>query len=80
MSRIYNDHTISTNLKKCSLKKLILDTYTKIAFSVKNLIYEKKMVYTWVLPLGLSWVYYDKRTTKKFNYVLNTHGVIKTIS
>ena len=42
LTRIYNDHTISTNLKKRSLKKLILDTCTKTAFSFNNIIYEQK--------------------------------------
>ena len=37
LTRIYNDHTISTNLKK-----LILDTCTKTAFSFNNIIYEQK--------------------------------------
>ena len=41
-SQIYNDHIISTNLKKHSLKKLILDTCTKIAFSFSNIIYVQK--------------------------------------
>ena len=40
--RIYNDQTISTNLKKRSLKKLILDACTKTAFSFSNIIYEQK--------------------------------------
>ena len=39
LTRICNDHTISTNLKKRSLKKLILDTCTKTAFSFNNVIY-----------------------------------------
>ena len=39
LTRIYNDHTISTNLKKRSLKKLILDTCTKTRFSFNNIIY-----------------------------------------
>ena len=42
LTRIYNNHTISTNLKKHSLKKLILDTCTKTAFSFNNIIYEQK--------------------------------------
>ena len=40
--RIYNDHTINTNLKKRLLKKLILDTCTKKTFSFNNIIYEQK--------------------------------------
>ena len=42
LTRIYNDHTISTNLKKHSLKKLILGTCTKTAFSFNIIIYEQK--------------------------------------
>ena len=42
LTRTYNDHTISTNLKKRSLKKLILGTCTKTAFSFNNVIYEQK--------------------------------------
>ena len=42
LTRIYNDHTISTNLKMHSLKKLILDTCTKTVFSFNNTIYEQK--------------------------------------
>ena len=37
LTRIYNDHTISTNFQ---MRSLILDTYSKIAFSFNNLIYE----------------------------------------
>ena len=37
LTQIYNDHTISTNFQ---MRSLILDTYTKIAFSFNNLIYE----------------------------------------
>ena len=39
LTRIYNDHTISPNLKMRSLKKLILDTCTKTRFSFNNIIY-----------------------------------------
>ena len=42
LTRIYNDQTISTNLKKRSLRKLILDTCTKTAFLFNNIIYEQK--------------------------------------
>ena len=38
LKRIYNDHTISTNAKKRSLKKLTLDTCTKTGFFFKNII------------------------------------------
>ena len=44
LTRIYNDQTISTNLEKRSLKKLILDTCTKTAFLFSNIIYEQKEV------------------------------------
>ena len=53
LTRIYNDHTISTNLKKRSLKKLILDTCTKTAFSFNNIIHEQKGGESMVLCLGL---------------------------
>ena len=36
LTRIYNDHTISTNLKKRSFKKLIPDTCIKTAFLFDN--------------------------------------------
>ena len=42
LTQIYNDHTISTNLKKRSLKKLILDTCNKTAFSFSKISYEQK--------------------------------------
>ena len=41
-TRICNDHTISTNLKRRSLKKLVLDTCTKTAFSFNNIICKQK--------------------------------------
>ena len=47
LTQTYNDYNISGNLKKCSLKNLIVDTCTKAPFSFKNIIY------AWVLPLGL---------------------------
>ena len=55
LTRIYNDHTISTNLKKRSLKKLILDTCTKTAFSFNNIIYEQKDGVSMDSSLGLLW-------------------------
>ena len=42
LTRIYNGHTISRNLKKRSLKNLILDTCIKTAFSFNNIIYKQK--------------------------------------
>ena len=53
IKKTINDHTISKNLKKPSLKKLILDTCTKTEFSFNNIIYKQKPVYTWVLCLDL---------------------------
>ena len=52
LTQIYNDHTISTNLKIGSLKKLILDTCTKTAFSFSNTIYEQKDGLNMRLSLG----------------------------
>ena len=40
--RIYTDKLVSTNLKKRTLKKLILDTCTKTAFSFNNKLYQQK--------------------------------------
>ena len=42
LKRIYIDKVISTNLKKCSVKKLLLDTYSKIAFTFNGVIYGQK--------------------------------------
>ena len=42
LTRIYNDHTIRTNLKKGSLKILTLDRCTKTVFSFNNIIYKQK--------------------------------------
>ena len=41
LKRVYNNKEISTTLSKRSLKKLILGTYQKIAFSLNNKIYEQ---------------------------------------
>ena len=40
--RIYRDKLVSFNLKKCTLKKLILDTCTKTVFSFMNKLYQQK--------------------------------------
>ena len=40
--RIYIDKVFSTNLKKRSMKKFVLDTCTKTAFTVNGVIYEQK--------------------------------------
>ena len=42
LTQIYKDHTISANLKKRSLRKLILDTCNKTAFSFSKISYEQK--------------------------------------
>ena len=42
LKRIYDDKLISTNLRKRTLKKLILDTCTKTAFTFNNKLYEQK--------------------------------------
>ena len=42
LDRVYNQKLISTNLKKRTLKKLILDTCSKTAFLCNNVIYEQK--------------------------------------
>ena len=41
LDRIYNQKVITTNLKKRTLKKLIMDTCSKTAFSCNNVIYEQ---------------------------------------
>ena len=42
LKRIYDDKLISANLRKRTLKKLILDTCTKSAFNINNTLYEQK--------------------------------------
>ena len=42
LKRIYEDKLVSTNLKKHTLKKLILDTCTKTSFSFNNKLYQQK--------------------------------------
>ena len=42
LKRIYEDKLVSTNLRKRTLKKLILDTCTKTAFSFNNKLYQQK--------------------------------------
>ena len=58
LTRTYNEHAISTNLKKRSLKKLTLDKCTKMAFSFNNIIYERLACYG---------QYYYDRTRKESN-------------
>ena len=42
LKRIYKDKFVSTDLKKLTLKKLILDTCTKTAFSFNNKLHQQK--------------------------------------
>ena len=42
LKRIYINKIISTNLKKHSMKKLLLDTCTKTAFTLNGVIYEQR--------------------------------------
>ena len=42
LKRVYTDKLVSTNLKKRTLKKLILETWTKAAFSFNNKLYQQK--------------------------------------
>ena len=65
MSRIYNNHTISTYLKRCSLKTLILDTYSKIAFSIKN--FKKRWCNHGVFPWVCHGQYYYDKTRRRNN-------------
>ena len=41
LDRVYNKKLINTNLKKRTMKKLLLDSCTKTAFSFDNVLYEK---------------------------------------
>ena len=41
LDRVYNKKLINTNLKKRTMKKLLLDSCTKTAFSFDNALYEK---------------------------------------
>ena len=60
LKRIYEDKLVSTNLKKRTLKKLILDTCTTTAFSFNNKLSKKKMVSVWVLfRTCIGQYYYD---------------------
>ena len=42
LKRIYMDKVISTNLKKRSVEKLLLDTCTKTTFTFNGVIYEQR--------------------------------------
>ena len=50
--RIYAGKLLSTNYKKRTLKKLILDTCTKTAFSLNNKLYQQKDVVSMGSSLG----------------------------
>ena len=52
LKRIYTDKLLSTNLKKRTLKKMILDTCTKSAFSFNNKLYQQKDVVSMGSSLG----------------------------
>ena len=41
VDRVYNKKLINTNLKKSKMKKLLLDSCTKTAFSFDNVLYEQ---------------------------------------
>ena len=56
LRRIYQDRAILTNLKKQTLKKLILDTYSKTAFLFNNKFYQQNdgiILYQFVLKQRL---------------------------
>ena len=42
LRRIYQDRVVSTNLRKRTLEKLILDTFTKTAFLFNSKFYQQK--------------------------------------
>ena len=52
LKRVYTDKLIQTNLKKRSLKKLLLDACTKTSFIFNNKIYEQKDGVSMGSPLG----------------------------
>ena len=52
MKRVYQDKLIKTNLKKRSLKKLLIDACTKTLFTFSNNIYEQKDGVSMGSPLG----------------------------
>ena len=55
LKRIYEDKLVSKNLKKHTLKKLILDTCTKTAFSFNNKLYQQKDGVSMGSSLGPVW-------------------------
>ena len=52
LKRVYQDRLIKTNLKKRSLKKLLIDACTKTSFISNNKIYEQKDGVSMGSPLG----------------------------
>ena len=50
--RKYQDHVISTKMKKRTLKKLILDTCTKTGFLFNNTFYQQKYSVSMSSSLG----------------------------
>ena len=52
MKRVYQDRLIKTNLKKRSLKKLLIDASTKSSFIFNNKICEQKDGVSMCSPLG----------------------------
>ena len=52
LDRVYNKKLINTNLKKRTMKKLLLDSCTKTAFSFDNILYEQCNVVSMGSSLG----------------------------
>ena len=55
LKRIYDDKLISTNLRKRTLKKRILNTCTKTAFTFNNKLYEQRDGVSMGSSLGQYW-------------------------
>ena len=51
MKHIYEDKAVHTTLRKCTMKKLIIDSCTKTAFSFNNKIYKHIDGVSMVSPL-----------------------------
>ena len=52
LKRVYQDRLMKTNVKKRSLKKLLIDACTKTSFIFNNTIYEQKDGVSIGSPLG----------------------------
>ena len=52
LDRVYNKELINTNLQKRTMKKLLLDSRTKTAFSFDNVLYEQCDVVSMGSSLG----------------------------